>query len=64
MTMEELRALKSELQQLRVELTGFRKELLTLRTEELGQLAPASVRKSDLRTSEISMLDDEQHPVA
>jgi len=37
MTVEELHALKSELQQLDVELKRFRKEHLIARTEELEQ---------------------------
>jgi hypothetical protein len=39
MTMEELQALKNELEQLNVELKGFKEELLTERVEELEQIA-------------------------
>ena len=39
--MEELQALKNELEQLNVELKGFKEELLTARVEELGQIVHA-----------------------
>ena len=51
MTVEELHALKSELQQLDVELKRFREEHLIGRTEELEQTIRAPARKAQLRLS-------------
>ncbi len=41
MTMDEVQAVKNELQQLSVELTRFKEELLTTRVKELEQIAHA-----------------------
>ncbi len=51
MTVEELHALKSELQQLNVEVKSFKKELLTTRTAELEQTSRAPASKAYLTVS-------------
>ena len=51
MTVEELHALKSELQQLNVEVKSFKKELLTTRKAELEQTSHAPTRKAHLTVS-------------
>ena len=51
MTVEELHALKSELQQLNVEVKSFKKELLTTRTAELEQTFRTPPSKAHLTMS-------------
>ena len=53
--MDEVQALKNELEQLSVEVKRFKEELLTARIEELEQIVHAPARRSHLRMPEISM---------
>ena len=56
MAVEDLHALKSELQQLNAELNRFKEELLTARIEELEQVFHAPVGKANLRFSGVQLL--------
>jgi hypothetical protein len=51
MTVEELRAFKSELQQLNIELKNLKRQLLVTRTEQLERTIRVSERKGHLRLS-------------
>ena len=55
MTMDELQAVKNELQQLSLEVKRFKEELLTTKIEELEQIVHASARRLPLRMPETSM---------
>ena len=59
MTMDEVQAVKNELQQVRVEVKRFKEELLTTRIEEFEQIVHAPARRSHLRMPEISMSVDQ-----
>jgi hypothetical protein len=58
MTMEEVQALRSELQQLSAEAKRFKEELLAARVEELERIAHAPVRTVHLTMPEINMSTD------
>jgi hypothetical protein len=59
MTMNEVQAVKNELEQLNVELKRFKEELLTARIEELKRIVHAPAKRLYLRMPEISMSIDQ-----
>jgi hypothetical protein len=56
MTMKQLHALKSQLQQLNVELKDFKEEFFTARTKELEQMIYMRANRSHLSVYGASML--------
>ena len=59
MTMDEVQAVKNELERLNVELKRFKEELLTTRVKELEQVVRAPARRLYLRMPEKSMSIDQ-----